>query len=491
MNYRIISNQIGRGILGKVYQIMEIQPPHNLLIAKIFYADNIVQYNNEKSILDSLSSNNTYNNYIIKIKNMDINLEGDIPFNAEIILFDYLQYGNLSKYLLNMDLYTPISQDYIKIICLKLLKAIKVIHNNDISHNNIDLINIMFDNEFNPIIIHFTDAKRDNNNNFREDFKGLGKTLAKLMTNGKFLNFEYYEKKNCYAITDNFKKKYRDKKFWSLYEDIPKEFIDFFNILMKERQINIDDLLNNKWLNSITKADDEKFKKIENNHKKYFLERYKVLKDNENSEKEEIDINSMINTTNNNSYNLSSLLDSCRSIETSKINNISKLKIKEIDNEPKGIVFDYIEITINLEDVIATSNFFYNYMLKLEEIIQNEDKSKITINYDEKYLAFSINVKTYDKKENDIIDDEINNNEEKQDYNNINNNNNIYEDENNEDEYLEIKIELFKYDQITNCYKEKYYLMFNYIEGEIYDYYHYLKIIKEKAKNLLKKKCFN
>ena len=29
--------------------------------------------------------------------------------------------------------------------------------------------------------------------------------------------------------------------------------------------------------------------------------------------------------------------------------------------------------------------------------------------------------------------------------------------------------------------------MFNYIDGEIYDYYNYLKIIKEKAKKLLKK----
>lgn len=492
MNYKIFSDQIGRGILGKVYQIMEIQPPHNILIAKIFSADNLVQYNNEKPILDSLSSNDAYNNYIIKTKNININIE-DIPYNAQFIIFDYLKYGNLSKYLLNMSLYTPISQDYVKLICLKLLKALKVIHNNDISHNKIDLINIMLDEEFNPIIIHFTEAKRDNNNIFNEDFKGLGKILAILMTNGRFLNFEYYEKRNCYVITDNLKQKYRDKKFWKMYKnEIPEEFVNFFNILMTNSQISIDDLMNNKWLNSIVKCDAKTFNKIENNCKNYFVERYKTLIENNEIEKEQIDINSIINTPNNNSSNLPSLIGSFRSIETSIINDIFKLKIREINYEPKGIIFDYIEISINFNDVIDISNFLYNYMYKLKEIIQNID-TKININNGEKYLSFSINVKIEDKN-NEIYDDddEINNNNgEKQDSNNTKTNNIIYEDENNEDEYLDFKIELLKYDQRIDCYKEKYYLMFNFIDGEICDYYHYLKIIKEQAKNLLKNKCFS
>ena len=362
-------------------------------------------------------------------------------------------------------------------------------HNNDISHNKIDLNNIMFDSECNPIIIHFTDARRDNYNNFSEDFRGLGKTLAKLMTNGRFLNFEYYEKKNCFVITDNTKKKYRDSKFWHIYgKDIPQEFIHFFNILMKEREINIDDLLNNNWLNSIPKSGVEKIN-LEDKYKNYFKERYKTLKEFEDGEKEEIDINSIINTSNNNSFN-TSILDFSRSIidNTNKIDEISKLKIQEIDYKPEGIVFDFIEISISLDEIKDISNFLYTYMLKLEEIIQNIDTTKISTQKDDNYLFFSVNIKTEENNNDEIIDDdEINNNEEKQDSNNINYNNFIYENENNENEYLNIKIELLKYSKITTDYKEKYYLMFNYIDGEIYDYYNYLKIIKEKAKKLLKK----
>ena len=488
MNFRIIPKQIG-GSIGKVYLIMDIENENNKLIAKIFHEQYNEQYNNEKRILELLSSNNPVNNYIIKIKNLNINIV-DIPEEMHFILFDYLQFGNLSKYLLHMELFTPISQDFVKIIGFKLLKALKAMHNNDISHNKVDLVNIMFDNEFNPIIIHFSEARRDNYNNFSEDFRGLGKTLAKLMTNGRFLNFEYYEKKNIFVITDNTKKKYRDKKFWlTCGEDIPQEFIQFFNILMTQREINIDDLLNSSWLNSIPKSGVEK-KNLENKYKNYFLERHKILKDLENSEKEEIDVNSIINISNNNSFN-NSILDSCRSIidNTNKIDEISKLKIQEINYKPEGIVFDFIELSVGLDEIKDVSNFLYNYMLLLEEIIKNLDESKITTQNDEKYLSFSVNVKTKENNNDEIIDDdEPNNNEEKHDSNNIDYNNIIYEDENNEDEYLNMKIELLKYSQITADYKEKYYLMFNYIDGEIYDYYHYLKIIKEKAKKLLKNK---
>ena len=195
MNFRIVSNQIRGGSPGKLYLIMEIDNQNNVLVAKIFHAQYFEQYNNEKRILELLSSDNPFNNYIIKIKNININLV-DIPDEMHFILFDYLQFGKLSKYLLHMELFTPISQDYVKIIGFKLLKALKVMHDNDVSHNKIDLNNIIFDNEFNPIIINFSEARRDNYNNFIDDFRGLGKTLAKLMTNGRFLNFEYYEKKN-------------------------------------------------------------------------------------------------------------------------------------------------------------------------------------------------------------------------------------------------------------------------------------------------------
>ena len=258
---------------------------------------------------------------------------------------------------------------------------------------------------------------------------------------------------------------------------------------MTQREINIDDLLNNNWLNSTPKNGVKK-NNLENEYKNYFSERYKILIDIENREKEEIDVNSIINISNNNSFN-PSLLDSSRSIidNINKIDEISKLKIQEINYKPETTVFDFIEFSVGLDEIKNVSNFLYNYMFKLEEIIKNLDESEITTQKDENYLCFYVNIKTKENNNDEIIDDdEPNNNEEKQDSNNIDYNNIIYEDENNEDEYLNIKIELLKYTKITTDYKEKYYLMFNYIDGEIYDYYHYLKIIKEKAKKLLKNK---
>ena len=97
------------------------------------------------------------------------------------------------------------------------------------------------------------------------------------------------KKKNIFLITDNTKKKYRDSKFWHIYgKDIPQEFIHFFNILMKEREINIDDLLNNNWLNSIPKSGVEKIN-LEDKYKNYFKERYKTLKEFEDGENLKID----------------------------------------------------------------------------------------------------------------------------------------------------------------------------------------------------------
>ena len=55
-NYSIISNQIGSGNIGKVYQIQRKEPPFNTLIAKIFEEKGRDQYNNEKEILSILSN---------------------------------------------------------------------------------------------------------------------------------------------------------------------------------------------------------------------------------------------------------------------------------------------------------------------------------------------------------------------------------------------------------------------------------------------------
>ena len=490
LNYIICSNIIGSGSIGKVYQIMNLNEPHDILISKIFEPNYNEQYNNERQILTMLSDpNEIHNNYIIKLKNINMNIQLDFadnnfPFNSNYLIFDYLKYGNLSKYLLGMGNYTEISEEIIQLICYKLLKGLRVMHNNGVCHNKIDIKNIMFDDEFNPIIIHFTEALRINNNNFGKDFLGLGKTLAKLMTSGRFMDFDYYREKNCFVITDNFKKKYKDSKFWKILGDKFKNFVEFFNLLVKKSKnnaLNIDNLLNHDWLKNI--RDNRNFEKVERDCKEYFKKRHNNIEEFEKNEKQEFDINSIINVPNTNNSLFDSILNPVRSIELD--DNIYNLNIKIKNMEPKGILFDYIEIIIDSNnDIEKSSALLHNFIKELAINIKNIENSIIKIDYPDDYLTMNLTFE--ENTNNDIID--IDMDKEDVDCDSINDNI-IYDEDDNEKENLEIKIELLKYEQKDESEpnKEKYYLQFNYIQGEIYYYYYYLKIIKEKVKFLLNK----
>lgn len=489
LNYIICSNLIGSGCIGKVYQIRNTQPPHNLLIAKIFDSNNNYQYNNEREILTILSDpNEIHNNYIIKLKNMNIGLDfagNNFQDNSNFIIFDYLQYGNLSKYLLGMENFTEISEEIAQLLCYKLLKALKAMHNRGVCHNKIDIKNIMFDDEFNPIIIHFTEALRINNNNFGKDFLGLGKTLAKLITSGRFMDFEYYKEKKCFVITDNFKKKYKDSKFWRILGNkISTKFIEFFDLLVKKTKkdvLNIDNLLNHDWLKKT--RDNKSLEKIENDCKVYFQKRYNNMLEFKKNEKQEININSIINMPNNNNSLFDDILNPVRSIKSfdNSNNQIYNLKIKKINVEPNRFLSDYFEIIIDSNnDIEKSSNLLHDLMMELENNIKKENP-KIKIDYLNDYLGLNM---TEEIAINEKIDIDMDEEDEGCD---INNDNIIYDEDDNEKEDLEIIIELLKYEQNeeNDLYREKYYLQFNYIQGEIYYYYHYLKIIKEKAKLFL------
>ena len=500
-DYEIISEQIGSGAIGKVYIIQKKNSQNIKLIAKIF--DNNVRehYENEKYILTKLSdSNENNNNYIILLKNINISIE-DLEHNSNYLLFDYLQYGNLSKYLENIKCFTDIPEIYAKLICYKLLKGLKIIHTNEICHNKMDEYNIMFDNEFNPIIIHFSEAYINKDNIFKKDFQGLAKILAKLVTSGKFLNIKVNKKYKMLVIIDNAKREIKESQFWQHLE-VKKEFIEFFNLLLKSKiPLNIDDLLNNKWLKEIkdlynndNNDNIKKLKEIENNLKIFFKDIYLKIDDFEKQYNKQIinNIDSIINLENNKNNSLiNQFIDSYKSCEIG--NELFNLEIRKINYEPKGILFDYMEIIINTNIDCDKSDFFYYFMHNLQSNIENIENIKKTIDISEQYL--SINVTFEEIK----INDEIEINDIGNDKNEINNfdkcdkNDNLYLDDllifdEEEQQILEIKIELVKYYEKNEIDKERYFLMFNYIQGEIYDYYHYLNIIKEKAKELLNSK---
>ena len=497
----IVSDQIGNGILGKVYLIQKTQPPHTKLIAKIFDERSEEQYNNEKNILIILS-NLPNNSYTLKIKNIDIELDfiNYFPYNSRYILFDYLQYGNLSKYLSQFKILNDIPEKFTKLMCYKLLKGFQIMHSNNICHNKIDINNIMFDDDFNPIIIHFSEAFISTDNNFKNDFRGLGKIIAIMMTSGRFKCLKPNKVKKCYEIIDNAKRRNIETDFWNNFKNIDKEFILFFDKLLKSKtSLNIDELLNDVWLKQIKDIYDNKnaLSKIENDFKNDFIDRYQKILFIEEQDKKIFDIHSIIDIENRSKFNNSLVINSIedtgnRSGISNDKRNIFNLEIRKINSKPKGFQFDYIEIDINDKNDYNYNydnpKFFYLFIYYLQAFIENMDNLKNTIEYSEQYLSFNA---TFEENK-------INGNEEINECNE--DNDNEFDDimlEEDEIENLEMKIELLKYKknnkEINNIYndeicQEKYYLMFNYIQGDICDYYHYLNIIKEKAKIILNEK---
>ena len=506
INYIICSNQMNSGINDKVFKIVEISQPNKLFIIKIFEEMKRKEYEEEKSILSLLkdSSNNPQNNYLIKLKDIEVRLEysDNYRMNSNLLVFDYLHHGTMCDYLYMMPNINHIKEIYVKLLCYKLLKGLQKCHENNICHNKIDIKNIMFDNDFNPIIIHFSEASLINNKNFNKDFIGLGIVLAKLMTSGKFISYKYDKNKKRFVFIHKLggtKKKgvLEESQLWEIFEinnniKISKEFKQFFDILVKSKNaLNIDDLLNNEFLKDIINNQEE----IETKLKKDFEADYNEIVKSKEQDKQEIDIYSILNLDNTEDNSLvnprkrgsKTSFDRIRSLEEKEGNLYEHKVLKSIKCEPKGIQFNYIEINIKDNEILYL-DALEKLMIDLENNIREfkyEKDIDINIEHDSKNWAFCIAFEEKEIDEENNIEDNIDNIEEETDA--------ISEDLNdNELIPLVIKIELFeleKDEKLThsmNPIDRKYYLMFNYIQGDISDFYEYLKIIKNISIRLLK-----
>ena len=120
---------------------------------------------------------------------------------------------------------------------------------------------------------------------------------------------------------------------------------------------------------------------------------------------------------------------------------------------------------------------------------------EIGIKFSKQNLSYTLTINDQknneikDQKNNEIKEDDTNNSDDCQEECNdfIDDDRSSEEDDS---ESLIIKIELLQYNKkndYDDYYIDKYFLMFNYIQGEIYDYYFYLKKLKEEAKILLSK----
>ena len=301
-NYKINKLQLGKDKHSKVYIIKEKNTKKELIV-KIYEEPRKLFYNNEKNILlqifhDCSGLNNSF--YVI-FKDMNYNhnmfqLPKEVKgYNLEFLFYDYLSKLSLFDYINYINEYEK--EIYTKFICYKLLNAITKFHSIYICHNKIDISNIMFDDDLNAKIIHFSEANiiKDivkDKIQMNKDIFGIAKIIAKLISRGKFGSINYDKNKNIYLIYCNIKGKktfIEESKFWKTLKGlfnikISNQFLNFFNILIKKihskELCDINEFLNNEWINEIN----DNIKEIENDFKKDFDELYKTIIDNNKKE---------------------------------------------------------------------------------------------------------------------------------------------------------------------------------------------------------------
>ena len=437
-----------------------------------------------------------------------------------------------------------------KYLCYELLCAIEKLQKINILHNKLDVTsNIMFDDDFNIKIIHFCEAQKINNNNkykLNNDLFKLAILLIKFISGKKIKSIIYNKNDNKYEIIDNdeiFKsKRIEESQFWKRLEkenniNVSKQFSDFVLNLVKakkeEKLVKISDLLNDEWLKEI--------KNDVQTHEENFKNDFKLFYETINEDKDlnnpiEADYNDMNNnggneamsaininikdgklipslkrekrvlplkSPNQNNINENNQIQTNKQIENQipisyiQQNNINNEVSKSIlrafpktnknseNNEPreeKHIFrprkddFNYLKISIknteNKDINQAVINFMKVFKNDIKEYYAMND---ININFDDiKDLSFKIcyeipPIHFDDEDDIEFLDED-------------------FEQKVKNSQNFEIKVELLEGEDNKNLFINTYFLVFRGISIGKEDFYDYLKILKDIAKNSLKKK---
>ena len=470
----------------EVYKVRNKNNINNVLIAKIFSSPTDTYYIKERDILLNILNN------VPNIINLNNNINELLYLtqthgeHAVCLFYDYLNHGTLNDYITDPILGSDFTEDMVKFIGFKLLSAIQVIHQNHIVHNKLDENNIMLDNNYNLIIIHFKEASTQVNDvaSFNEDFISLAKILLKLISNANFSQIKIQKTENQVSAKVYFPVgKPKDlNSFWEILEKAKKEistnFKKFFNLLISGNNLNANNLLNHQWFNDINN--------ILNNEgiiRGFFIKIYQsrlVNKDELNTYK--LDYSNLFDESEKDSTSLfykssiSSEMPGMKSISQVDYlyDNFSKLKIEEMKFKPMGKTFEYLilELSNFNYDFSFFAKFIYELYSTIDEIENKQEYNIEKFSYkpeDDPNLHFGIVI-------NRIYEEDD------------------FEDDDEKDEDLIIDIKLVKYkdknvDDKNNVISNKnvFYLLFNYKEGEIGYYYYFVNIFKEKAISILKK----
>ena len=289
---------------SEIFVVSEIANRSNKYISKIYTKINDKYYKNENTILEILSKklkNNTSSKYIIEnfSNTGKILPDQSVNFSSnQYFIFKYYTKFVLEDYLINQQ--NIIQEIFIKLICYKILKGIQYCHDCNICHNNLNIKNIIFDENFTPVIIDFSDSinLNENNNLTKEkiikyknkDFYQLALILINLITDGKKEPIKKYltdHEGESFFIRKN-GDKIEESKFWKMIKknsrkNISNDFIDFFIVLINPKQeLNISFLINElKWLiefrDDFNNKNNDYILKIENQFFTDFQSRYEHI----------------------------------------------------------------------------------------------------------------------------------------------------------------------------------------------------------------------
>ena len=411
----------------------------------------ILALKNEIDILEKLNKE-PRSPYIPILYGHDANyyqsVDGKNKIPKPYYVIDYYSKGNLYYYLQNNEF----SEKHAKVIFKKIVEAIKFCHDKNICHLDIKPVNIVFDFEFNLILLDFglsTTINDDNKN--KKEYKGKKGTLeyeCPQMLEGKnytgdkadifslgvillnlvsgsygFLSAVKNDKYYKYII-ENTKEAYETYSkivLSKIKDNLTDSFKDLYFKMVSYHQENrpkIDEILEDEWLKEINELNEQEIKQLEDEIKDELKKIYKKL------------------IACNEEIKLSDTIKKEKYVTRSSHNEL----FTNPDLEPKKISND----RININHHIIINNYLNakEFMGGLYDKIDNCEKLGEDVNFivSEEALKFRV----------------------------------IFEKDEKYQKKCVIDIELFKYDN-----ENKYLLEFRRVSGEIPQYYKNFLIIKD------------
>ena len=317
-DYKIL-DQVSKGGFGLIYSAKK-EGDKNAYILKILNEKYITVHNikslqKEIDILVDLNKE-PQSNYIPKLYAFDKeNIKGnkdkiDIINFRPYYVIDFFSKGNLFYYLENQN--CDLSEKYAKFLFKKIVKGIQFCHSRNICHLDIKPVNIVFDKNFNPIIIDFGLSDRIKNEKGQEiiyignkgtlqykcpemwaksiykgvesDIFSLGAVLFNLLT-GR-VGFNTSQKSDeLYKLINNNKGDDNESYWNAIKTGINKEFSkEFKELYLKmvafkpSERPSIEDILNSEWLKEINNLKQEEENNLENEVRNYLENIYNEIK---------------------------------------------------------------------------------------------------------------------------------------------------------------------------------------------------------------------